>query len=475
MANILIPDFTMGQTARVDFSQPLNVLSQWRQEQDKAAQLAENRRQFEATNSLAQANFGLHKRDSDLAYNNALAQKAAFDRIMADPNSVVSRDPAIRSAIEIGGYTAAPNVIVQGRNTDLQRQQLALQAQTLRMQQEQAKAQSPQWRLENSPRFGIDPNSQEGREFVINGVYKPTEFSANGVTGELFNKRTGEVQATPGGTAVDHIVEGIVSGRQQPDLTGLYKQTPQVRAALEKRGFNLAESRLQWDAAHKQIQSLSGPQMTRYIGLSNSVVATIDRVKELSAQMKNSGLTGLNAAKIAILINTQGNTPQGQLATNYMTAVNTLKEEFANLAMGGNAPTEPAWHLANQQINGNYGVDQLTNSLGEVQRLVNYRLQAIPNIQTLGPGAANRYTGNSGQPQGHGAAPAQGAGPPPPPGMQQAQPQAAPQGAAPPPPPQQAMPDTSRLPVGATINHPQYGPMQRGPDGKWYPVQGGNR
>lgn len=160
---------------------------------------------------------------------------------------------------------------------------------------------------------------------------------------------------------------------------------------------------MEYEAAKKQILSLNSSQMVRYAGLSNSVVNTIDRVNELARQMQNSGITGLNAAKIATLKNTAGNTPAGQLATQYETAVNTLKEEFANLAQGGFAPTEAAWDLANQQINGNYGVDQLKSSLGEVQRLVRYRLNGIPNMGTLGPGAANRYVnGGEAALTGHG-------------------------------------------------------------------------
>jgi len=54
-----------------------------------------------------------------------------------------------------------------------------------------------------------------------------------------------------------------------------------------------------------------------------------------------------------------------------------LKEEFANLANGGYAPTEAAWSLANSQINANYGVDQLKASLTEVRRLIGYRVNSI--------------------------------------------------------------------------------------------------
>ena len=70
-----------------------------------------------------------------------------------------------------------------------------------------------------------------------------------------------------------------------------------------------------------------------------------------------------------------------------------MKEEFANLAAGGYAPTESAWKLADQQIHANYGVNQLNASLDEIQRLIRYRVNAIPNLRTLGPGADNRYTG----------------------------------------------------------------------------------
>lgn len=248
----------------------------------------------------------------------------------------------------------------------------------------------------------------------------------------VIKKEGGNVQITdvngnpyvsPQGTGksdAEAISHAIVTGLQPPVLTGLYKNSKAVRAALARDGFDLTNATLEWKAAEKQIQSLNGPQMVRYAGLANSVVNTIDEVRKLSEQMKNSGIPALNAAKLQTLIQTAGNSPAGQLATKYQAAVNTLKEEFANLANGGYAPTEPAWALANQQINGNYGVDQLAAGLTEVQRLIRYRLNAIPNFKTLGAGGTNRYIGG-GQPAdtgGHAAAPsAAPAVPPPPPGF----------------------------------------------------------
>lgn len=195
-----------------------------------------------------------------------------------------------------------------------------------------------------------------------------------------------------------HIGDGIISGRQPPSTTGLYGQGPSVRSYLEDKGFDLAKAQMEWDRAKKQIATLNGPQMTRFVGLAKSVDSTIDEVRELAKELQNSGVPILNRAKLATYMQVEGNSANGQLAARYIGAVNTLKEEFANLANGGYAPTEPAWKLANEQINGDYGVKQLGASLDEVQRLIRYRVNAMPGLAENGPGASNRYTGQSGTP-----------------------------------------------------------------------------
>jgi hypothetical protein len=167
---------------------------------------------------------------------------------------------------------------------------------------------------------------------------------------------------------------------------------------LEEDKFNLSKATIEWNRAQKQIQALNGPQMTRFVGLATSVTNTIDEVKDLAEQMKLSGVPIFNRGELASYIQLNGNSTNGQLAARYIGAVGTLKEEFANLANGGYAPTEPAWALANGQINGDYGVKELGASLDEVQRLIKYRINAIPNLGTMGPGAGDRYTPGGGSP-----------------------------------------------------------------------------
>lgn len=247
----------------------------------------------------------------------------------------------------------------------------------------------------------------------------------NSADGRILDAQTGkppqqgdEIQTRIGGRGgadpgqVAKIAQGIRNGNQPPTLSGLYGMSGPVRAALEESGFDLNKAQLEYKSAEKQVASLNGPQMVRFVGLAKSVSSTIDEVRELSKELQNSGVPLLNAAKLATYMQTMGNTPQGQLAARYIGAVNTLKEEFANLANGGYAPTEAAWKLANDQINGNYGVKQLGASLDEVQRLIHYRVNAIPGLNTIGPGGANRYTGATGAPlmedKGHGVTPPAG-------------------------------------------------------------------
>ena len=121
----------------------------------------------------------------------------------------------------------------------------------------------------------------------------------------------------------DDIAEAIQSGDQPPVLTGLYGVSPLVRSKLAEDGFDLSKAQIQWDAAKKQVMSLNGPQQVRFVGLANSVVNTVDEVNDLAQQMQQGGIPLLNRVKLEAYIQTQGNSEQGQLATRYLTAVNS--------------------------------------------------------------------------------------------------------------------------------------------------------
>lgn len=158
------------------------------------------------------------------------------------------------------------------------------------------------------------------------------------------------------------------------------------RLSMEQTGkhYNVIQEELKYAGAKRFASSLNSTQMVRFQGLAGSVVNTIDEVNNLAEEMNNQGIPLTNNLKLQAYINLTGaDSDKGQLAARYLGAVNTLKEEFANLANGGYAPTDAAWKLASSQINENYDVNKLKSSLYEVQRLINYRMNAFTNLQPL--------------------------------------------------------------------------------------------
>lgn len=407
MAYYPLPAYNPGNA--LDFSPVQNALSQVTQQNNANRQYGLEQQQSQR----ADQELALRKQETASALKTQAAQyENLTHQILASTaqGALSVQDPNARASIANGIVSGHPEMSnqlqqygVDPKNPDgvlkffanygqnpLENQ--LKQAQIAQAQTATAAAGAPQPVIVGTDVFG----SKYANRNPLTGELKPLDESIAG--------------SSVGNDMVKNLADGIASG-QQPPVVGQGQGTgakinAAVKSELQRRGFDLTKANLEYEAAHKQVLSLNGPQMVRYKGLTDSVINTINDVNDLSSQLGNSGITGLNAAKLAALTNTAGNTPQGQLATKYLTAVNTLKEEFANLAQGGYAPTEAAWDLANKQINANFGVDQLQSSLKEIQRLLNYRLQAIPNMGSLGPGVANRYVGNAPPPQIGGAQPA---------------------------------------------------------------------
>lgn len=198
---------------------------------------------------------------------------------------------------------------------------------------------------------------------------------------------------------INSMVDGLKEGTIVPSL--LSKRAVdynRIVARGQRAGLDLPKIQLEYEGAKRAVSSLNSPQQIRLKGYAIGVVNTIDEISTLADQLKQSGITPLNRLSLEAKMKLAGNTPAGQLATKYVTAVNTLKEEFANLAQGGYAPTESVWNLANKQINENFGVDQMKASLGEIKRLINFRLKAFDEVQAST--GAVRATSGGKPPQG---------------------------------------------------------------------------
>lgn len=274
----------------------------------------------------------------------------------------------------------------------------------------------------------VTPAAAQTHNMRLKGVgdvpvdYVPNKDGSGGTWMYQGKDVTGDVSAIPaasltirndkqeqGATDRGEIVDMIRRGQMAPSM--LSKRTDDYDATLAElnrqskaetgKPFNLNKAELDYQAARRWVQNQNGPQMLRFKGLAGSVVNTIDEVKRLGDELKQGSIQKWNSVSRKTVQQLYGNTPESKAANDYMIAVNTLKEEFANLANGGYAPTDAAWGLANSQINGDYGFKDLASSLTEVQRLINYRVNAFGDVAPTtfgGPATGGAPTPTGGQP-----------------------------------------------------------------------------
>lgn len=193
---------------------------------------------------------------------------------------------------------------------------------------------------------------------------------------------------------VDENARAVNEGRMLPgflskrgkDFNAIFPRASRMHEERTGKPLNFIELQLDYEAAKTFVKSLNGPQMTRFRGLARSVVNTIDEVHALAKKLKQGGIKKWNRVKRDTLLEVYGNTAYSRDAVKYLTATNTLKDEFAGLVQGGYAPTGPAWDLAHQMVNADYGIKDLDASLVEVQRLINYRMGAFEELTPWGTG-----------------------------------------------------------------------------------------
>lgn len=201
--------------------------------------------------------------------------------------------------------------------------------------------------------------------------------------------------ATP--EVLGQLFDGLKTGKIPPSmLSKRASDYNRILAMASKEGLDMSLLERQYKAESQLARSLNTAQALRLRTLGNTMVQTIDRTRELANEMQLSGIKPLNYVTLKGLTEMAGNTPQGVLATKYMTQVNALKEELGQMIMGGYAPTDSAFHLADKMLRENFGVGQMQGALDEIQKLTRYRMHAIEEVKaSTGGGLQSQSPGGA--------------------------------------------------------------------------------
>jgi hypothetical protein len=187
------------------------------------------------------------------------------------------------------------------------------------------------------------------------------------------------------------LAEQVVDGNLPPSM--LSKRADDYNGTLADAGkiyeertghkLNIGKLQLDYEAAKKFVSTMNGSQMTATAAWPTASSTRSTRSSSSATRCSRAASRSGTASSAARSGRSTATRPESELANRYVGAINTLKEEFANLANGGFAPTDAAWKLAHDQINEDFGFKDLRASLTEVQRLINYRTHAFGDLKPM--------------------------------------------------------------------------------------------
>ena len=180
------------------------------------------------------------------------------------------------------------------------------------------------------------------------------------------------------------IADAIENGEQLADFKSLYGLAGPVKAELSRRGVDVRKLQLQATAETKLAQTLQGPQQVRLRQSIDSVLQGLNELESINQEFDRFGIRIFNKAKITALVNGAGSKEQQDVAQRFVTQMIGLQDEFGNVIMSGNSPTDQALKLAGNIFKSDYNNTSVKASISQARRLLTMRRTAIENVGVSG-------------------------------------------------------------------------------------------
>ncbi len=200
------------------------------------------------------------------------------------------------------------------------------------------------------------------------------------------------------------VADAIVRGEQPPTLTGMYRLGGDVRAELGKKGYNLAQAQLDWDATKRWIGTQNSASQLRLRQAAEFSFESLDLIdqlnNDLSSKMPRSDKFPIfNRAALAAAKGGALGPAAQQAATNLESQITDLQSELATVFKGGNSPTDQGLKKAQDLLRSDWTKDQLKAATDLARRNLRVRLNSIRNTGVVGDTSDNTYNqGRTGMP-----------------------------------------------------------------------------
>jgi len=201
---------------------------------------------------------------------------------------------------------------------------------------------------------------------------------------------------------VSAVAEGIASGNQPPDLSRLYGMSAEVRAALQKKGYNLTQATQDWKATERWLSTLNSPVQLRMRQATEFAKESLDLIDnpekpgedligELGQHISRSKFKVFNKAAIAAAKNGLLGEEAAGAATRLDSQIRDLQSELATVYKGGNSPTDLGLKSAMDMLSSDWSDKVLRQAVDLARKNLSIRLNSIRQAGPVGTGATNAY------------------------------------------------------------------------------------
>ena len=235
------------------------------------------------------------------------------------------------------------------------------------------------------------PASQREFEYAKTQGFKGTFEDYQNIEANRRKPSVTVSTSSAAGSDADAIADAIMAGNQPPVTTGLYRNAGPVRAALARKGYNLAQANLDYDATKRHLATLNGQQQLRIGQAVETASHALDVIDSLAEQWNGSKFPLLNRANLALATNGAYGADAQKVATQLQAQINDLTSELGQVYMGGNSPTDHALKLAGKNLSADWSKDTLKTMTDLARKNLQIRRNSMQSVGVAGASAGNPY------------------------------------------------------------------------------------